>query len=243
MTVKVGSALRLARAGWRVLPLNGKKPFITDWVNRATTDEDTIRDWWAEQDYNVGAVIPHNHVVIDIDPHNGGSLAALEDLAGVEMPPTLSILSGRGDGSVHLHYLRPFPKVTKLRMPAGIDVLGAGRQVVMPPSLHPDTKKRYRWGDELPVARLPLEVVALIKPKQHKPRRPGQGKNVSGLISWLRRQPKGERHDALVFCALVLRDNNAPERHVRKVVDAAVDIGFDAEEARRVIESFREASA
>ncbi|MFT3799460.1 bifunctional DNA primase/polymerase [Microbacterium sp.] len=242
MSVPVGAALRLARAGWRVVPLHGKKPFLPGWMEAATTDRDTIRGWWAEQDYNVGAVIPHNHVVIDIDPHNGGSLRALEEAAGVKMPPTLSIYSGRGGGSVHLHYLRPFPKTTKVRMPTGIDVL-TNAQVVMPPSIHPDTGKPYRWGAEAPVARLPLEVAALIKPRPHTPRRAGQGKDVSGLVSWLRRQPKGERHDALMFCALVLRDNNAPERHIRKVIEAAVDLGFAPEEARRVIESVRKSNA
>lgn len=245
MSVPVRAALNLADAGWRVLPLNGKKPFLHDWVNLATTDRKVIKRWWRMGHFNVGAVIPDNHVVIDIDPHNGGSLAALEELAGVEMPPTLSIVSGRGDGSVHLHYLRPFPRVTKLRMPVGIDVLAGGRQVVMPPSVHPATGKRYRWGEALPVARLPLEVVALIKPKAYRPTpadKARRGKSVSGLVSWLRRQPKGERHDALMFCALVLRDNHAPERQIRQVIDAAEDIGFDPAEARRVIESVREAS-
>ncbi|MFK4761566.1 bifunctional DNA primase/polymerase [Microbacterium sp. ZW T5_45] len=245
MTVTVSAALRLARAGWRVLPLNGKKPFLTDWVNRATTDEDTIRDWWAEQDWNMGAVIPDNHIVIDIDPHNGGSLAALEDLAGVEMPPTLSIVSGRGDGSVHLHYLRPFPKVTQVRMPEGVDVLGSGRQVVMPPSLHPDTGKRYHWGDELPVARLPLEVAALIKPKEQQPQsRPdGRGANVGGLISYVRSQPKGQRHNAYHWAVREAMRQNAPERQINKLIEAAEDIGFDPYEARRIVESVRKASS
>lgn len=245
MTVKVGSALRLARAGWRVLPLNGKKPFLSDWVNLATTDRKVIKRWWRMGDFNVGAVIPDNHVVIDIDPHNGGSLAALEELAGVEMPPTLSIVSGRGGGSVHLHYLRPFPRVTQVRMPEGVDVLGTGRQVVMPPSLHPDTGKRYRWGDELPVARLPLEVVALIKPKvqRSRPQPDGRGANVGGLISYVRSQPKGNRHNAYHWAVREAMRQNAPERQINKLIEAAEDIGFDPDEARRIVESVRKASA
>lgn len=242
MTVKVGSALRLARAGWRVLPLNGKKPFLPGWTDAATTDEGTIRDWWAEQDYNVGAVIPDNHVVIDIDPHNGGSLTALEELAGVTMPPTLSVLSGRGDGSVHLHYLRPFPKTTKVRMPAGIDVL-TNAQVVMPPSLHPDTGKRYRWGDELPVARLPIEVASLIRPPVYRPQRSGRPASVAGLISYVRQQPKGQRHDAYHWAVRRAVEQDAPERQINKLIEAAEDLGFDPHEARRIVESVRKATA
>lgn len=240
MTVKVGSALRLARAGWRVLPLNGKKPFLPGWMGAATTDADVIRDWWAEQDYNVGAVIPDSHVVIDIDPHNGGSLAALEKLAGVEMPPTLSVLSGRGDGSVHLHYLRPFPKTTKVRMPAGIDVL-TNAQVVMPPSLHPDTGKRYRWGDELPVARLPIEVIRLIQPRVYQQQN-GRGRNIGGLISYVRQLPKGERHDGYHWAVRRAVERDASERQINKLIEAAEDIGFTPYEARRIVESARKAT-
>lgn len=244
------AALKLAGDGWRVIPLVGKKPFLHDWVNLASTDPATIRRWWAKDpSYNIGAVVPDNHVVIDIDPHNGGSLEALEELAGVKMPKTLSILSGRGDGSVHLHYLRPFPRVTKKRMPVGIDVLGAGRQVVMPPSLHPDIKKPspYRWGDKVPVARLPLEVAALIKPRPYTPgperQQEQQSFNITTLVAWLRSKPKGHRHDALVDVAVVLREGHAQERHFRKVIEAAVDLGFTEQEARRVIESIRKSNA
>lgn len=247
MTVPVSAALRLARAGWRVLPLVGKKPFLHDWVNLATTDRDTIKGWWSEQDYNVGAVIPDNHVVIDIDPHNGGSLEALEELAEVEMPATLSIYSGRGDGSVHLHYLRPFPKTTSVRMPDGIDVLAGRRQVVMPPSIHPATGKPYEWGDDVPVARLPLEVAALIEPKPRTRRRDDKtatGKDISGLISYVRSQPKGKRHDAYHWALReAIERKNAPERQIRKLVEAAEDLGFTPQEARRIVESVRKASA
>lgn len=247
MTVPVSAALRLARDGWRVLPLYGKKPFLSDWVNRATSDPKQIREWWAEQDYNVGAVIPDNHVVIDIDPHNGGSLEALERLAGVKMPPTLSILSGRGGGSVHLHYLRPFPRVTAKRMPDGIDVLGAGRQVVMPPSVHPDTGQPYTWGPEHTVARLPRQVISLIEPRtqQSRQRQTGEAQdyNISTLVSWFRSRPKGSRHDALLDAAVVLKHGHAPERHVRKLIEAADDLGFTEQEARRVIESVRKGNS
>ncbi|WP_281887290.1 bifunctional DNA primase/polymerase [Agromyces rhizosphaerae] len=236
------AALELADAGWRVIPLNGKKPFILGWMQEATTDPATIRDWWTSNEYNVGAVIPDNHVVIDIDPHNGGSLEALEELAGVKMPPTMTIKSGRGDGSMHLHYLRPFPKTTKVRMPVGIDVLTSA-QVVMPPSIHPDTGKPYRWGADVPVARLPIEVISLIRPKPYTPRRGRRAVNISGLISYVRRQPKGQRHDAYHWAVRRAVEQSAPERQIRKLIEAAEDLGFTPQEARRVVDSVRKASA
>lgn len=242
MTVKVGSALRLARAGWRVIPLMGKKPFIPGWMEQATTDPTVIRGWWAEQDYNVGAVIPENHVVIDIDPQNGGSRRALERLAGVKMPATMTIKSGRGGGSVHLHYLRPFPKTTKVRMPVGIDVL-TNAQVVMPPSIHPETGKPYRWGDDVPVARLPEEVISLIRPRVHVPKPGDRVGDVTGLISYVRLQPKGARHDAYHWAVRRAVEQGAPERQINKLIEAAEDLGFPPQEARRIVESVRKASA
>lgn len=243
MSRMLRAALELAEAGWRVIPLNGKVPVIENWPNEATVDRAVIRGWWRENaEYNIGARIPDNHVVIDIDPHNGGSLRALERLAGVKMPPTMSIRSGRGGGSVHLHYLRPFPKTTKVRMPAGIDVL-TNAQVVMPPSVHPATGKPYRWGDIVPVARLPREVISLIEPKPYTPRPGGSAVNINGLIGYVRSQPKGQRHDAYHWAVRRAVEQNAPERQINKLIEAAEDLGFSPQEARRIVESVRKASA
>lgn len=235
-------ALGLADAGWRIIPLRGKKPFLLNWMEAATTDPDQVRRWWADTDYNIGAVIPDNHVVIDIDPQNRGSIQILEQLAGVEMPPTMTVLSGRGGGSVHMHYLRPFPKTTKVRMPAGIDVLTRA-QVVMPPSIHPDTGRPYRWGPDVPPARLPDEVISLIMPRTYTPQRDDRARNVGGLIAYVRQQPKGQRHDAYHWAVRRAIEQGTPERQISKLIEAAEDLGFSPQEARRIVDSVRKASA
>ena len=242
MSRMLEAALELADAGWRVVPLDGKRPFLLGWMEAATTDHDVIEGWWGDKNYNVGAVIPDNHVVIDIDPQNGGSIRALERLAGVKMPATMTIKSGRGGGSVHLHYLRPFPRTTKVRMPVGIDVLTRA-QVVMPPSIHPATGKPYRWGPDVPVARLPEEVISLIRPRVHVPQPGGRTGEVTGLIAYVRKQPKGQRHDAYHWAVRRAVEQNAPERQINKLIEAAEDLGFSPEEARRIVESVRKASA
>lgn len=235
MSGMMKAALDLAAARWRVIPLNGKVPVITDWPTRATTDPDVIRAWWADEDWNIGARIPDNHVVIDIDPQNGGSIRALERLAGVALPPTMTIKSGRGGGSVHLHYLRPFPRTSKLRMPAGVDVL-TNAQVVMPPSIHPDTGKPYRWGPDVPVARLPAEVISLIEPRTPSTHRGGTA-SVGALVSTLRDAGPGEKHNTLVWAAFRAHEAGVGQRGLDKLIDAAEDIGMDPREARRVVES------
>lgn len=241
MSRMLRAALELADAGWRVIPLDGKKPFLLGWMEAATTDHEVIKGWWAKQDYNVGAVIPDNHVVIDIDPQNGGSIRALERLAGVKMPATMTVKSGRGGGSVHLHYLRPFPRTTKVRMPVGIDVLTRA-QVVMPPSIHPATGRPYRWGPDVPVARLPEEVISLIRPKVHVPQPGGRPGDVTGLVAYVRKQPRGQRHDAYHWAVRRAIEQNAPERQINKLIEAAEDLGFSPLEARRIVESVRKAT-
>lgn len=53
----VDAALDLARRGFQVFPIRrgGVEPQIERWPERATTDEATIHEWWAEwPNANVG---------------------------------------------------------------------------------------------------------------------------------------------------------------------------------------------
>ena len=98
------AALELVDAGWAVLPLNGKQPVTAHGHLDATTDPKQVKKWWGEGDWNIGSPVPENLLVLDIDPRNGGSLEELERRAGVTLPPTLEVISGRRDGGRHLYY-------------------------------------------------------------------------------------------------------------------------------------------
>ena len=82
------------------------------------------------------------------------------------------VLSGSGKGSRHLYCVteKPFKMVTILKEPGKgeICVYSNGRQMVLPPSTHPDTGKPYVWGcgvDALPL--LSFEGVD-VSPKREK---------------------------------------------------------------------------
>lgn len=87
-------------------------------------------------------------------------LAALRELLPVDFTMMPRVRSGSGGQSFHLYFVtsRPFysrklwvsgekfrGKDGKWHHTAEIEFLGTGRQIVLPPSIHPDTLKPYRW--------------------------------------------------------------------------------------------------
>jgi hypothetical protein len=143
------AALALARRGVAVFPLAGKVPLIRGGrgVLDATTDLDVVREWWRmAPGANIGARVPDDRIVVDVDPRNGGhvGLAQLVTAHG-PLPTTLTTWSGRGDGGRHLWWLRPPGRLTSRQLPDGIDLKTSTGYVVVPPSLHPATGQPYRW--------------------------------------------------------------------------------------------------
>ena len=67
------SALNYANEGFQVFPLqvNSKsKQVIKSWKEEATTDLETIHNWFSNTDYNVGVRTGNGLMVIDIDNKN-----------------------------------------------------------------------------------------------------------------------------------------------------------------------------
>ena len=94
-------------------------------------------------------------VVIDIDPRHGGHLDP--DL----MTPTAAVRSGGADSGWHLHYRHPGPYLPSRPLPGhvGVDVKADGGYVVVPPAIHPDTRRPYVWVGSRPVDEMPLPLV------------------------------------------------------------------------------------
>jgi hypothetical protein len=229
------AALELASGGWAVLPLEGKRPVTPHGHRDATTNPRTIRRMWADKDYNVGSPVPDNLLVLDVDPRNGGSLQELEQRAGVIFPPTLEVISGRRDGGRHLYYFRPFEHPYRGDIPHGIDVKING-YMVMPPSVHPDSGKSYRWVKR-EVARLPQEVIDLMVPRMQSSASRPTATDAVALASWLRTLRLGERHDGLFWAASRAHEAGVSKRGLALLLDASEDMGFPRREAQRVIDS------
>ncbi|WP_259064594.1 bifunctional DNA primase/polymerase [Microbacterium sp. AK031] len=229
-------ALELAEAGWSVLPLNGKKPttgLTPHGVHDATISRKRIREWWAEHDWNIGCPVPNNVVVFDIDPRNGGSRRALEQVAGAPLAPTLTTRSG--SGGWHLYYVRPWEHVSGLKLPSGIDFKTNG-YLVMPPSTHPDTGQPYKWNRR-PIAHMSFELARLVLEMPRERHERDGTYDISGLVAWVRTLPQGERHDGVHWAARRVHEGRGGTRHIERLIEAAEDIGFAPFEARRVVES------
>lgn len=139
-------AVGYAQKGWRVLPVQykGKIPALKDWVNKATSDYEQLKQWFAEQ-HNIGIATGKGSGfwVLDIDGEEGReSLRDLEQAYG-ELPETLTQITGSGG----YHYLFTYDKRISTGTPRkipGIDIRTDGNQIVVFPSIHPNGN-RYEW--------------------------------------------------------------------------------------------------
>ena len=93
--------------------------------------------------------------VVDIDPRNGGQLD--RDL----MTPTATVATG--GGGWQLYYRHPGgPTLPALPGVPGIDIKADGGYVVAPPSIHPGTRRPYRWAGDRPVNEMPPALRAAV---------------------------------------------------------------------------------
>jgi hypothetical protein len=137
------SALWYAEQGLHVFMLQprSKIPYPrSKGFKDATTDPDTIRQWWRfAPDANIGIATGHRVDVIDIDGMDGNkSLAAIID----ELPPRLGWVSTPRPGGRHF-YVPASGRGNAAGIFPGIDYRGIGGYVVAPPSR--TEQGRYEW--------------------------------------------------------------------------------------------------
>lgn len=170
----------LADLGWRLLPIPAgqKRPTLQRWQEVATSDEATLRQWWAGAEHNVGLLLgpqPNgdNLVALDIDDREGYSgsdqLDALEEQFG-RLPETVESITG--SGGRHILFTLPTgmhsPTSVGICDGPGVDTRGVGGQIVLPPSVHPNGRT-YEWAEDhspwdLDVAHAPAWLIELLSP-------------------------------------------------------------------------------
>ena len=139
--------------GWRVVPIRAgsKVPDLVDWPRQATTDPSVIEDWWTNGHAGSGIGIatgPESGIfVLDVDD-NGVDKLGKDTLAALiephdGLPDTVTAVTPGGG----LHYYWRWPGFA-LRESLGpnLDIRGAGRQVLAPPSVHPNGGT-YLWEE------------------------------------------------------------------------------------------------
>lgn len=246
-------ALDLAAAGWSVFPCwprgdRGKSPMTTNGHLDATTDAEQVTRWWtARPDAMIGATVPGGLIVLDIDPRNGGSRAALEEVTG-PLPETVTVTSGRGDGGTHLYFYRPNTKLTSTRLPEGVDLKVNG-YMIMPSSLHPATGLPYLWSSpqDLAPAFLPDAALAVLRPAPRPlavrtfvgPR----GGDGSGLVRFVANAPEGFRNKWLFWAACCVHEDGLDFKVLDDLRDAAVSIGLSETEVDNTLRSAEKRTA
>lgn len=252
-TAMLDAALDLARAGWEIFPCIprgafAKAPYKDPALGlehghlHATSDPKTIKRWWRRwPNAMIGARVPRTMLVIDIDPRKGGDLAELIKLVG-QLPPTLSVWSGRNDGGHHLYFRVPVDlETTSTRLPKGIDLKKGGKgYCIVPPSIHPVTGQPYRWELHEP-AILPYRLRELLTPPPKPIYRAGAAGNANGagLIRTVAETKEGGRHDVLVWAAGRAVKDGILDQVEEELVAASVSTGYPERDARRTIDSMR----
>jgi len=155
-----------------VLPVIGKKPAMYSW-----SDTQTKRvpfSWvhnWSQSGLlrGVGIVcgaVSENLVVIDLDGVD--NVHTFREAFPHLFDSTYEVLSGSGNGRHLYFYVKNLPPTTRTK---GFELRANGCYVVAPPSLHPDTQKKYAPLNQRPVAQVDNlnDVVLWIKDRVVKP--------------------------------------------------------------------------
>lgn len=172
----LSSALAYYALGLSVIPLEGKRPNLKSWIQfqqKAALPEE-IQAWSrAGLLRNIGVVcgaVSSNLVILDFDDFAGYTSFVSKF---PRFAKTYSVASGGGVGRHVYFYVDRLPQSIKaMNTPIGhLEVCSTGRQVVMPPSIHPTTRRPYRVEYALEVLHVPdlVDVVAWVesfKPRQ-----------------------------------------------------------------------------
>ena len=238
------AALALAEAGWHVFPCiprgpKAKAPLTARGHLDASSDPAAIRKWWTRwPEALIGAVVPESLLVLDFDPRNGGTVAALEAVVG-PLPATLTAWSGRGDGGRHLYFLRPYGELSGAGLPVGVDFKLHG-YCILPPSLHPVSGQAYRWEIRAAAALPPRlrELLRAARAARPAAYRPGRGSGDGGpLVRLVLSLPDGQRNRGLFWAAARAAETGILATVEADLLAAAVSLGLPEREARRTIAS------
>ena len=196
----------------------GKHPRTVHGFKDATTDSDTLKEWWGKwPEANIG--MPTGAVtgllVIDVDPRHGGE-ASLESLFSKHgrFPDTAEQITG--GGGRHFVFCDPAIAVRKTLAP-GIDVKGDGGYIVVAPSIHA-SGSAYQWNGLdgakalLKLAAPPVWLLEYIAAARDGSR------TESNAAPGSEKVPKGKRNDHLASLAGTMRARGT----VREVIEAAL---------------------
>jgi hypothetical protein len=137
----------------------GKSPLDRNWMKRPYNARDQIKHM--EPGSNVGVRLRPFELVLDVDPRafpDGQTLESpinpfVELVLWTGINPDLYSTVETGSGGLHIYMTKSEDVSTRDSLNdqfPGIEFKTAGRQVVAPRSVHPDSQKTYTWKADTP---------------------------------------------------------------------------------------------
>jgi KaiC/GvpD/RAD55 family RecA-like ATPase len=194
----------------------GKHPRTPNGLNAATTDVETIKEWWTKW--------PNASVGIATGKKSGVSVVDLDGTVGIASGKRLGLLSSvvalTGNGE-QLFYADPNGLLgsSVKKLAAGVDTRGNGGYVVAPPSLHPNGK-RYAWR-MAPLSRTALTILPSLLTAQSQPQS-GSTSTVRKPEGWMAEAiealHRGHVHNNLISVLGKFRTHNFSEEDTFKLL-------------------------
>ena len=144
-----GAALWYAQQGFPVFPLRpqSKRPATPNGFKGATKNEETVLRWWQEMP-EANIAIPMGKVsgliALDVDPRHGGDSELERLIAQHEPIPDTAEQTTGGDGR-HYLFQHPGEPIRSRDLGHGVELKADGTYILVPPSVHPDSKRLYQW--------------------------------------------------------------------------------------------------
>lgn len=186
----------------------GKHPFRSNWQNQRLVDSATLDDVWRDvyRCNGLGFALDKDHIVIDVDPRNGGneSLAELQKDTGVDLFNSCHAIVKTGGNGIHFYFKKEDDSSLGWKLPEkykGIDIKQAGGFVIIAGSLH-SSGNHYDWHsfeksniENLSI--IPTEISMLLKRgySEHKSAMQSEGmgdvSEISDMLDYIRNDGTG----------------------------------------------------
>lgn len=168
------AAVALAEQGFKLVPLAGKVPRTKHGFNDWTDDVEGIRENWRDE-YNIGVKMGDGIITIDVDRDDDQGYDGHESILEWErehgpLPETASFITGRGGYQLLYRVDREVRGHVNEKL--HVDIRGDGSGAVFPPSIHPETHRRYEWEndpEDIPIADADDNVYALLEHINERP--------------------------------------------------------------------------
>jgi hypothetical protein len=162
---------------WPLVPVVGKRPGKKNWVNKECDRSQILAELQTGKATGIGLKLGNGLLAVDIDGESAAKLL-LKLSGGNTFPVTTVWTSGRPGRRQYLLSVeeKNWPRCRNLRIGTGtvgddgkeecLEFRWLGTQSVLPPSIHPLTKKPYTWINnplETPPALAPEWLISLCE--------------------------------------------------------------------------------